>query len=287
MITQKKQLLLLGFLLALSVTAKAQLEELRFSSWFGFREIQCERFAPTSNLDFVDYLEANEDYSEDEYLGFTLFMSFDNHWQTDLRFTLNSGWGFSGYNLKLNYFPLKQVGLSIGMLRHPHYVYYYEEYLYNRDVDYYTDVRNGSNHKYSVAADKGWMAGLIFPLNYKFLHLTLQLHGGVSSIVPFKEEFGQKRMNSNFRRDLVFETKDSYNWFFFPEAAFSVDLFRIGHASFGIQAQASWFLTNKYLNYTLTTYEWTYDAPKTEEITSPAHRLDKLEYDVGLIIRIY
>jgi len=284
----RKELVTLSAILVfitLSQSAAAQwLDEVRLSTCFGFREIQCERFAPGEHLDFIDYLEANEDYPEDEYLGFALLMNFKGPWQTDLRFTLNSGFGLSGYNLKIRYFPSKFVGLSAGMLRHPHGIYYFEDYLINRDVDYYTDVRGGSKHKYMVANDKGWMAGLVFPLDYKFMHLTLQVHGGVSSIVPFREEFGQKRINSNFRRDLVYETRDSYNWFFYPEAAFFIDLLRIRDVRIGIQAQASWYLTKKYLNYTLTTYEWTYNSPETMRITSPSHRLEKLEFDIGLVV---
>ncbi|MBT3244347.1 MAG: hypothetical protein HN352_14450 [Bacteroidetes bacterium] len=285
----RKELLVLSAILVsitLSQSAAAQwLDEVRLSAGFGFREIQCEGFAPGEHLDFIDYLEANKDYPEDEYLGFALLMNFKGPWQTDLRFTLNSGFYLSGYNLKIRYFLSKFVGISAGMLRHPYGIHYFEEYLINRDVDYYTDVRGGSKHKYITAADKGWMAGLVFPLEYKFLHLTLQVNGGVSSIVPFREEFGQKRINSNFRRDLVYETRDSYNWFFFPEAAFFIDLLRIRDVRIGVQAQARWYLTKKYLNYTLSTYEWTYNSPKTMKITSPSHLLKKLEYDIGLVVR--
>ncbi len=278
-------LTLLGCVLLTHPVTAQSMDEVRLSSWFGFRQIQCERHAPAEHLDFINYLDANENYPEDDYLGFTLFMNFSGPWQADLRFTLNSGWGFSGYNLKIKYLPLKFLGISAGMIRHPHQIYYFEEYLINRDQDYFTDLRNGSNHKYRVAADRGWMAGLVFPLDYRFLHLSLHINGGISSIIPFREEFGQKRINSNFKRDLVYETRNSFNLFFFPEATFSMDLLRIGKARIGIQAQASWYLTNKYLNYTLTTYEWTYDSSDVAQITSPGHHLGKLEYDIGLIVR--
>lgn len=278
-------LVIASIFLLLPVSVISQVNEVRLSSWFGFRDIECERFAPTEHLDFINYLEANKEYPEDEYLGLKLFMDFDGPWQTELAFAFSSGWDVNAYNLKLKYFPSKYIGLSAGILRNPHYIYYFEEYLYNRDLDYYTDVRNGSNHKYLVAADKGFMAGLVLPLNYRFLHLTLHLNGGASSIRPFREDFGQKRINSNFRRDLVFESRESYNWFFFPEATFSMDVFRIKNVRIGIQAQASWFLTQKYLNYTLTTYEWTYDNPIVQQIKSPSHRLERLEYDIGLVVR--
>ena len=110
--------------ITLSQSAAAQwLDEVRLSTWFGFREIQCERFAPGEHLDFIDYLKANEDYPEDEYLGFALLMNFKGPLQTDLRLTLNSGFGLSGYNLKIRYFPSKFIGLSAGLLRHPYYIY--------------------------------------------------------------------------------------------------------------------------------------------------------------------
>lgn len=271
----------------LSQNASAQwLDEVRFSSCFGFREIQCERFAPSEHLDFVDYLKANEDYPEDEYLGLALLLDFKGPWQTDLRLTLNSGWGLSGCNLKIKYFPWEFAGLTAGMVQYPHYMYYYEEYLNKRDPEFYTDVRNSSNHKYTVVADRGWMAGFVFPLDYKFLHLTLHLQGGRSSIVPFEEEFGQKRLRSNYKRDLVYASQHSYNWFFFPEASFSLDLIRVGRVRIGFQAQASWYLTQKFLDYTLTTFEWTYDSPMVQEVQLPRHRLEKLEFDGGLVIKI-
>jgi len=269
----------------LTLPTFSQIDEIRISTYFGYREIECQRFDPGEHLDFMDYLEANEDYPEDEYLGFAYFLNFDGPWQIVGRFTLDSGWDFSGYNLKLRYFPFNSIGLSAGVFRRPHYIRYYDEYLINRDVDYYTDSRNGSDHKYMEAGDKGWMAGLVLPVDYRFLHLTMELHGGLSSIIPFQEEFGQKKMNSNFRRDLVYEAKNSYNWFFFPEATLGIDIFRIKRVRIGIQAQASWYLTKKYLNYSLTTYEWTYDNPITTQVYSPKHRLQKLEFDVGLIVR--
>ncbi len=277
-------LMICSVAMMLTIPINAQLEEVRFSSYFGFREIQCERFAPTEQLDFVNYLEANEDYPEDEYLGFQMLMRFRNHSEMDMRFTLNSGWGLSGYNLKLRHYPTPFIGFSIGILRHPYYIYYFDDYLIERDQDYYTDPRNGSGHKYLVSADQGLMAGLVFPLEYRIFHLTMQIHGGASSIIPFQEEIGQKQKNSNFRRDLVFEAKNSYNWFVLPEAALYVDLLRIKDVRIGIQAQASWYVTQKYIDYNLTTYDWTYDSPQTLHIESPVHRLEKLEYDVGLVV---
>lgn len=264
---------------------EAQVTDWSFSTWFGFRDIQTERFAPTAQLDFLDYIRSNEVGPEDEYLGFALRMKFDNHTEFDGRFTVNSGWGLAGYNLKIRHYPIPFMGLSVGVLNQPLYLRHYDDYLINRDTEFYTDFRNGTTYKYYDAQDLGWMAGVVLPVNYRIFHLMLQLHGGVSTLKPFRDEFGQKQKNSNFRRDLVYETNLSYNWFFYPEACFSIDIVRIKKIRIGVQAQASWYLSNKYLDYKLTTYNWTYTDPITTHVESPGHRLAKLEYDVGLVFR--
>lgn len=267
-----------------STSLLAQVKETKLSSWFGLREIQCERYAPGAELDFMDYLEANEDYPEDEYLGFAWQTRWANHTELDLRFTLNSGWGLSGYELTIKHFPFPFLGLSAGAFRQSFYFRNYDQFLTRRDTGYYTDLRNGTNLKYHDGRDQGWQAGLVIPLSWKFLHLSVHLKGGVSSIVPFEEEFGQKRKQSNYRRDLLFKTKDSYNWFIYPKAALSVDLLRIRDTRIGFQAQAGWFVSNKFIDYDLTLFEWTYQSPQTFHVESPTHRLTKLDVDLGLYV---
>lgn len=276
--------LLLSFVFTTKLNAQ-WLEEVQASSWFGFRQIECEVHTPGEHLDFMNYLRANTEDWEDEYLGVHYLLKIRGHMQLDIKMALNSGLYLDAYTFKIRHFPVPFMGWSLGVFSQPFDFRHYDEFLLNRDTEYFTDLRNSTNYSYMNVSDHGLMAGLVLPADYKFLHLTLQLNGGVSTFGSFEDVFGQKRKNSNYRRELHYESRSSYNWFFLPEAALSIDLLRIKDIRIGIQAQASWYVTNKYVDYELSTYEWTYDDPVSIHVDMPGHRLTKLEYDAGLIIR--
>ena len=255
---------------------------LKVSLWYGIRDISCTQYPANSNLDFLNFLKANKAYPEDDYLGFATVIRFGGKWEADLRFTVNSGWNPSAFNLKARYFPVKQIGLSAGVFGYPYYINNFELYHKTRDLEYYTDIRDNSNFKQRVATDLGIQAGIAVPWHARFFHTQFQFHGGVSSFSRFSESFGQKRINANLKREILYKTQPSFNWFVMPEAEINLDLLRIKNLRMGIQVQASYYLTNKYINYQRIISTWTYDSPLVEDISSPRHRLDKLEIDFGV-----
>lgn len=269
----------------LETYSQKMIEDIKISTWYGTREITCANFPATSNLDFMEYLDANSEYPEDDYAGLATRIKFKGNWEADLRFTVNSGWRPSGFTVKVNHFPFKYLGLSAGIFGYPYYINAFDLYHTSRDLEYYTDIRHYSTHKQRLVSDIGIFTGLVIPLHFKFLHSILQLNGGISSFSKFSESFGQKRINSNLKREIFYDTQNSFSWFLMPEAVVYIDLIKMKNLRFGIQTQMSWYTTNKYVNYQRTISTWTSNNPVVEQIKNPKHPLKKFEFNVGTYFR--
>jgi len=91
-------------------------------------------------------------------------------------------------------------------------------------------------------------------------------------------------INGNMKREIRYATKNSPALFFFPEAELGIDCCRIGGITLGFRGHASWYSVDRSVDYSRTTFEWTYDNPEQEEVANPAHRFSKFEFDAGLYL---
>lgn len=260
--------------------AEKRIKKYKISTWFGTRNISSEVFGINQNLDFINFLNSNNDYAEDDYLGFAAHLWLKGNWEAKLQFALNSSFSPSSFNVKGVYFPIKHLGLSIGAFAYPQLINEFNYFHLLTDLGYYADIN--SNYRQREVHDLGISAGIVLPINYRFLHFELQLNGGFSSYNSFREVIRQKQINSNLIKEIEYTTKISPTFFISPELEIYADIVKIKNAMLGIQLQTSWLKSKKNIDYQRIIYVWTANSPITDQINSPKHNVDLFEINVGI-----
>jgi hypothetical protein len=262
--------------------AEKRIEKYKISTWFGTRNISSEIFELNQNLDFINYLNSNDEYAEDDYLGFAAHFWLKGNWEAELEFALNSSFRPSSFKVRSVYFPIKHLGLSIGAFAYPQLIDEFNNFHLLTDLGYFGDIN--SNFRQREVHDLGISAGIVLPINYHFLHFELQLNGGFSSYNKFKEIIKQKQINSNLIKEIEYTTKISPAFFISPELEIYADIVKIKNTVLGVQVQASAFKSKKNIDYQRTVYIWTANNPVIEQINSPNHTVEKFELDFGLYL---
>lgn len=258
------------------------IEKYKVSLWFGTRDVSRDSLQNNENLDFMNYLHSSPDLAEYQYLGISTHLWFRGKWEADLKIAMFDDFAPNNLNLKAQYFPLQNLGLSVGFYSYPQLLNDFSTYHRINDLGFYGDLN--TNFRQRRVHETGLIVGLVLPINYRPFHCMIQLNGGISSLSTFKEIVGQKQINSNFRKEINYSTLISPAFFLFPEIELNFDCFKIRDSKVGIQIQSSWYTVYRSIDYERTTYEWTSIAPTKERINSPIHHFEKFELDFGIYL---
>ena len=258
------------------------IEKKQVSLWFGVRNITRDSLANSSDLDFLNYLYSSDDMSEYQYLGFSAHLWFRGNWEADLKVAMYDDFAPTSLNLKAIWMPTRHLGITAGFYSYPQLMNEFNMFHRLSDEGFYGDT--DSNFRQRCVHETGVMAGVTVPVSYRFIHFTIYMNGGISTLSKFSEKVTQKMINGNMKREIMYSTKSSPALFFFPEAELGLDCFRIGKTTLGIRGHASWYAVKRSVGYKRTTWEWTYDKPLYEEVDNPAHRFSKVEFDAGLYL---
>ncbi len=284
--TARTSILTIGLLFAFAFKVPAQdklIEKYKVSLWFGVRDVSRDSLKNNDNLDFMNYLHSSQDMAEYQYLGISTHLWFRGDWEADIKIAMFDGFAPDNINLKAQYFPLKNLGLSLGFYSFPQLLNDFSTYHRINDVGFYGDLDN--NFRQRSIHETGLMVGLVLPIDYRFFHCAIQLNGGISSMSTFKETVDQKQINSNLRREIHYKTLKSLAPFLFPEIEFNIDCFNFNNVKCGIQIQSNLYFVNRSIDYNRTTYEWTIISPDIERIDNPIHHFEKWELDFGIYLR--
>lgn len=258
------------------------IEKKQTSVWFGVRDITPDSLANSGDLDFLNYFYSSDEMAEYQYLGLSAHLWFRGNWEADLKVGMYDDFAPTSLNLKASWRPTKYLGFTAGFYSYPQLLNEFNMFHRLSDEGFYGDT--DSNLRQRRVHESGIMAGLVMPVDYRFIHLTLYMNGGISTLSKFSEKVTQKMINGNMKREIRYSTKNSPALFFFPEAELGLDCFRIGETTLGIRGRVSWYAVKRSVDYNRTTWEWTYDNPVYEEVDNPAHRFSKLEIDAGLYL---
>lgn len=275
-------LLLLG--LTSNVSGQERfIESYGYGLWFGIRDVQPEIFSDGAHLDFLNYLESNNEYPEYELLGMNFYFKFRNNWELDTKFAVCSDLELSNYNLKVRYALNKFLGISAGYYRFPQYMSEFDAWYLNKNENFFENIPG--NYAQIRVFENGLTTGLYLNQNIGFIHLRLDINGGVSSLSKFDIVFERKKMQSNFKQKIVYNVGYSPTLFFFPELTANFDVIKLKYNTMGIQLKTNWMYLKRSMNYTQTSYSWTYEDKAIEEVINPNHSFKKFEFDVGIFLR--
>lgn len=281
----RTSILILGFIFIIGSKVYSQdklIEKYKVSLLFGARDVSRDSLKNNENLDFMNYLHSSHDMMEYQYLGISTHLWFRGNWEADLKIAMFDDFAPNNLNLKAQYFPLKNLGISVGFYSYPQLLNDFSTYHRLNDLGFYGDMN--TNFRQLRIHETGFMVGIVLPINYRIFHCKILLNGGISSLSTFKEIVNQKQINSNLRKEINYSTLMSPALFLFPEIELNFDCFKIRDSKIGIQIQSSWYTVSRSIDYDRTVYEWTSIAPTKERINSPIHHFEKFELDFGIYL---
>ena len=258
------------------------IEKKQTSIWLGIRDITRDSLANSGDLDFLNYLYSSDEMAEYQYLGLSAHLWFRGNWEADLKVAMYDDFAPTSLNLKAIWMPMSYLGFTVGFYNYPQLMNEFNMFHRLSDEGFYGDT--DSNFRQRRVHETGVMAGLVMPVNYRFIHFALYLNGGISTLSKFSEKVTQKMINGNMRREVRYSTQHSPALFFFPEAEMGLDCFRIGNATLGIRGHTSWYVVKRSVDYNRAVWEWTYDNPVHHQVDNPNHLFTKFEIDAGIYI---
>ena len=249
----------------------------------GSREISNDSLADAADLDFMNYLHHQNQYSDYELAGFAFDWTINPTWELGLRILTESDLNPRELSLTAQYTHESWYGIRFSAFTYPQYIESFNQYHINNDAGYIADI--DPNFRQVSISDRGFSVGPFVHLEHKRLYFNIRLNGGISWFTQLQGSIAQKELQSNLRREFRYQTKGSASLFISPEAEIGIDCFKISGLWCGFQLRGSLLYSKRSINYTRTLYNWTPDNSQSENITNPRHRYQKQEGDLGFYIR--
>jgi hypothetical protein len=253
------------------------------SMFFGVRDTKVDSFPNTQNVDFMNYLYDSHEGSDYQYIGFSGHFWFKNHWESDIKVAMYDDFVPDNLDITAQYFFLKNIAASFGLYTHSALMNDFTMFHKTTGEGLYGDLE--TNFRQRKLFDRGLQCGVLLKQVYGKFHASLKLSGGVSSFKPFSEVVLQKQIDGNFVWQIDYQTENTWNFFFFPDLRLNLDCFTMKKSKLGIQLQANYFYSEKSIDYTQTTYDWTIVNSTVQQVDSPKHSYRKFDLDFGLYLK--
>lgn len=263
-------------------------EQFRVDLQFGIRNIQRDRLPNGADIDFMNYLYDDIDYSDYQFIdiGFTLEPS--DNWAFSVGLKMLSDMQTGQLSMSARYSgdgPKASLRWGIGSSfnAYPQYLEAFNNFHILMDTGFIADLNPNFRQitLYDLSLDI--MPFLVY--NHKRAHGIISTGVGLNSFVPFQELITQKKTNSNLRREIRYETHFSPSVFSRSEIEAGFDLFKGRRRSFGITLKAGLLLSNRRIPYSRTTVTWIEEQTITEEVKPDKKLYTKSDLCWGIYLK--
>lgn len=271
-----------------SAQAKPQKEVIRLDIQFGGRFIQRPDQSPGSDIDFMNYLR--DDFGKNSYgvLGFGFMLAPNDRWSFYTGFSMLSDMLPSHMRVivkrKVN--SLNQNwnwGIGSSLYTYPQYLNQFNQFHIQTDTGIIADLN--SNYRQRTLLDIGLSVMPWFTYRYRRFRATLSTGIGINSFVPFKEQIAQKKPNSNYRREIRYETNIVPALTSHSETEITYNLLYNKHISLGVMAKGEFLMARRTIPYTRTIFTWTADNPLIETVKPGKTIYTKTDFSAGLYLK--
>jgi hypothetical protein len=272
----------------LSISTFAQNDQTlkrKYAVWFGSRMLKVESLPNTSQIDFMNYPETQDQFLKSFYLGFTGHFWLTEKWEFDMKAILRQGLIPNNFIVSAQYSPVRNFGFNMGLYAFPVYFSQFFTYHLQEDQPYILDTLHINNLS-GIYTDAAFIAGPVFSIDHRHASVIFKLNGGISSFLPFEESIFMKRINSNERRRIIYNSKISPALLFMPELELAINLFKTRKATLGIQFQGNAIVSKRAIHYTKTTHTWLWGEAVGEKVKNPTHKYQMFNIDAGIFWRI-
>lgn len=253
-----------------------------FSFSIGLGELDIEKLSPNENLDFINYV-----YSDPEYTDFVIIklgykFDFFSKMSADIKLIMMDDIIPDNYDISVHYFIRPWLGVGVGSMLNKNWITCFEEYQIQALPDYYLVDYNVQQF---TAYDVGfYLSPLLKPIDNNIFKLQISCDLGLSSFMKEEAAFYHKKKLSNERLQYHYETNTDYQPYIQPKIEIRLKAFKIKDTSIGFLLNSNYYYSNRSINYFRTIQKWTSENKITEQIESSKHNYSRFEFNVGIFL---
>ncbi|MDX9847280.1 MAG: hypothetical protein RBT74_09895 [Tenuifilaceae bacterium] len=233
------------------------------------------------NIDFTNYIHSSK-IDNGASLGFGSTFGIGNTIKVDARASYSPD---TRLNMKgqIAFFTGKYFGLVGGYA------------TYSNTVNNYRDFFENQSDEYILLANSYLcFEGIQFSNRAIYLGPTMRYSMGIISIEGsvalgyaqnsnFSTTIAQKKVDSNYRKEMAYDIVTSSYLVVMPEVKFNADIFSFDITTFGFEVSVFGEFSKRSLNYNLTESSWTNTQPTSQKVENPKRLTSRLNVDVSII----
>jgi hypothetical protein len=250
----------------------------------GVTDLDVEKRKTNNYLDLLNYADFDPDNIDDYILRMGLKFGNFKKFYTDINFVLQSDLVPDTYDVSLNMFYNKSIGLGVGSMRTYMYISSFEEFVLDKHPEYFLLDQN--IRQYKLYNSGFYITPILKPINNNRLQIELKCDVGLAASSKDKFSFFLKRKYDNERLSYTYKTRKDIHLFINPKLNIKLRLFNLNKASVGFLLNTSYYYSKMNINCQRTTQKWTESNKKIIDFRSPGHKVKQYFIDVGVFIRI-
>ncbi|HPW67033.1 MAG TPA: hypothetical protein PLY32_03385 [Salinivirgaceae bacterium] len=242
-----------------------------------------EKSQEKENLNFLDYMGIDPDDLSGIVLKYGFSFDYLEKMSADIKGILMWGIIPDSYDISTHYAINNMFDIGLGSHLNKFYITGFEQFHKQNFPDYYLIDENIQQLK---AHDLGFfISPKIKLIEKEKFQMSFRLDAGVSSFLKENAVFYHKRKLSNERLFYTYNTKISFQPFFYPKFDMSIQAFTIKETTVGFLLNSNFLIGKRSMNYKRTIQRWTADNETTENIKLDKHRYTRFEANVGLYVK--
>ena len=260
------------------------LKNQEFSFTIGIGELEIEKFPTNENLDFINYVDSDPEYTDFVILKLGYKFDFLSKMSADIKLIMMDDIIPDNYDISVYYFGRPWIGLGIGSMLNKNWIAYFEEYQIQTLPDYYlVDY----NVKQFTVYDLGfYLAPTLKPIDNDIFTLQITCDLGISSFMSEETAFYHKKKLSNERLQYHYKTNADYQPYIQPKIDIRLKAFKIKDTSIGFLLNLNYYYLNRSMNYSRTIQTWTAENKITEQIEPAKHSYSRFEFNMGIFLKM-
>jgi hypothetical protein len=275
--------LIITGLISIGLFAQNQtIKNQEFSFSIGFAELDIEKSSADRNLDFIDYVDSNPEYTDFIVLKLGYKFDFFSKMSADIKLIMMDDIVPDNYDISVHYFIRPWLGVGVGSMLNKNWISGFEEYQIQLLPEYYLLSYNVAQF---TTYDLGfYLSPAIKPIDHDNFKLHLKCDLGVSSFMKEEFSFYHKKKFSNERLQYHYKTKANYQPYIQPKIDIRLKVFKIKEASLGFLLNSNYYYSNRSMNYFRTIQTWSSENKITEQIEPFKHKYSRFEFNMGVFV---
>lgn len=249
----------------------------------GVAELEIEKFLPNENLDFINYVDFEPEYTDFIILKLGYKFDFFSKMSADIKLIMMDDIIPDNFDISVHYFIRYWLEVGIGSMLNKNWITYFEEYQIQTLPDYYlVDY----NVKQFIIYDLGfYLSPILKPIDNNIFKLQISCDLGMSSFMEEEVAFYHKKKLSNERLQYHYKTNTDYQPYIQPKIDIRLKAFKIKDTSIGFLLNSNYFYSNRSINYSRTIQTWTSENKITEQIEPSKHNYSRFEFNMGIFLK--